>query len=400
MAGAYGGLAKPVRDYYEEITARIESNPELFMRFHSGPLSADVRERIAGFIGAEADECVLVTNATMAVTTIMKNFMWHAEDVIITLGTSYTSINTTAQSLHDIHPHPSHRVFQLNFPTTHAEIITSFRTFIQSLAKTTPDSDQDVKSGPTTGTGKIVAIIDSICSLPGVLLPWQEMVKTCAEYGVWSVLDAAHSLGQEPNINLTESRPDFWFSNAHKWLVSKRACAVMYVPRRNQHIIKTVLPTAHIYPGTLVQQCEWTGTIDWGLYLSVGAALDFRQWIGGEEKIFAYCHDLALRGSTRVAEILGTRTLDETPNRELTLNMADVILPISSSVPGSPEVALALKKKMIIDRKVSASSHYHNGKWMVRCCAQIYNEMEDFEKLGRLYLEACQEIEEQFRTAT
>lgn len=231
VSGAYGGLAKPVRDYYEEITARIESNPELFMRFHSGPLSADVRERIAGFIGAEADECVLVTNATMAVTTIMKNFMWHAEDVIITckwfckpsgslemnllarvVGTSYTSINTTAQSLHDIHPHPSHRVFQLNFPTTHAEIITSFRTFIQSLAKTTPDSDQDVKSGPTTGTGKIVAIIDSICSLPGVLLPWQEMVKTCAEYGVWSVLDAAHSLGQEPNINLTESRPDFWFS--------------------------------------------------------------------------------------------------------------------------------------------------------------------------------------------
>lgn len=51
------------------------------------------------------------------------------------------------------------------------------------------------------------------------------------------------------------------------------------------------------------------------------AALDFREWLGGEVKINAYCRDLAIRGGKRVAEILGTHEMDETPNRELTLNM-------------------------------------------------------------------------------
>jgi selenocysteine lyase/cysteine desulfurase len=60
--------------------------------------------------------------------------------------------------------------------------------------------------------GKRVAIIDSIVSTPGVHLPWKEIVAICREEGVWSVVDAAHSVGQEVGINLDETKPDFWFS--------------------------------------------------------------------------------------------------------------------------------------------------------------------------------------------
>ena len=38
-------------------------------------------------------------------------------------------------------------------------------------------------------------------------------------------------------------------------------------------------------------------------------------------EINRYCRDLATRGGKRLAEILGTEEMDETPNRELTLNM-------------------------------------------------------------------------------
>lgn len=44
---------------------------------------------------------------------------------------------------------------------------------------------------------RFVAVIDSITSVPGVLLPWKEMVQVCKEEGLWSVIDAAHSIGQE-----------------------------------------------------------------------------------------------------------------------------------------------------------------------------------------------------------
>lgn len=59
----------------------------------------------------------------------------------------------------------------------------------------------------------------------------------------------------------------------------------------------------------------------------VHAALDFREWLGGEVKINAYCRDLAIRGGQRLAEILGTEEMDQTPNRELTLNMVRNNLP-------------------------------------------------------------------------
>lgn len=43
-------------------------------------------------------------------------------------------------------------------------------------------------------------------------MPWQEMVKISKEEGIWSVVDAAHSIGQEPGINLDQAQPDFWVS--------------------------------------------------------------------------------------------------------------------------------------------------------------------------------------------
>lgn len=43
-------------------------------------------------------------------------------------------------------------------------------------------------------------------------MPWREMVKICKRQGVWSVVDAAHSIGQEVGLDLTSAEPDFWVS--------------------------------------------------------------------------------------------------------------------------------------------------------------------------------------------
>ena len=48
-------------------------------------------------------------------------------------------------------------------------------------------------------------------------------------------------------------------------------------------------------------------------------ALEIRAWLGGEEKISAYYHDLAINGGKRLAELFGTRVMD--PDGKFTLNM-------------------------------------------------------------------------------
>ena len=50
-------------------------------------------------------------------------------------------------------------------------------------------------------------VIDSIISKPGMLLPWKEMVQICKDEDVWSVIDAAHSIGQELDLDLEKVAP-------------------------------------------------------------------------------------------------------------------------------------------------------------------------------------------------
>jgi hypothetical protein len=120
--------------------------------------------------------------------------------VIFKGTTTYKSISHTVQYLSDIPPHPTVSVLPLTFPTSHASIIDRFREHLRSLNLVDP------------GKRKTVAMIDSITANPGVYMPWKEMVRICREEGVWSVVDAAHAIGQELDIELGKADPDFWVS--------------------------------------------------------------------------------------------------------------------------------------------------------------------------------------------
>ncbi|KAI1797221.1 PLP-dependent transferase [Ganoderma leucocontextum] len=422
--GSYGTIPLPLIFKINQWSYEIERNPDLFHRFTYIPLLAKSREALAKLIGAEADEVVLVPNATHALNTVLRNFEWRDGDVLIGANTTYPAVANTLTYLADRSesPHPDVVDVQFDFPLTHAHIVDIFRAKLREAKQQRPNSqftdvpslspesaDSDDPAGTRKGN-KIVAVIDSIVSNPGVLLPWQEMVRVAHEEGVWVVMDAAHSVGQEPNINLSEAKPDFWVSNAHKWLYAKRGCAILYTPRRNQHIIKSSIPTSHQYispknpqfeiKGTnYVGQHEWTGTQDWAPFITVPEAIAFREWLGGEKAIYDYCHQLAVDGAKRLAEVLGgTRVLDE--HGELTATMSNVQLPLPTKDEKTinldiyREVDAYLKDKLLFKRKVYAAHFYHNGAWWVRCSAQVYNEISDFERLGEALNEVCKDIKD------
>jgi len=111
-------------------------------------------------------------------------------------------------------------------------------------------------------------------------------------------------------------------------------------------------------------------------------------------KINAYCRDLAIRGGQRVAEILGTHEMDETPNRELTLNMVNVKLPLPETPKKAVKVAISgfLKKELLLKWNTFASPFYHQNSWWIRCSAQVWNDMSDFDYLGRAYKELVAQV--------
>ncbi|KAJ7455931.1 pyridoxal phosphate-dependent transferase [Mycena galericulata] len=384
--GSYGSLPLPVIEACKLLDSEAESNPDRWIRFTYLPRLTSVRHRISAMIGAKAEECVLVPNTSHGISTVLCNLEWQKDDIIVSFNTTYYSVGRTAQYISDTPPHPLVSELILVFPTTPSKVIARFRAHLQRLPR---------KNGQ-----KIVAIIDSIISRPGLLLPWKELVQVCKEEGVMSVIDAAHSIGQELNLDLNKADPDFWISNFHKWLYAKRSCAVLYVPLRNQHLIKSTFPTSDAYisaseggNSNFVEQFDWCGTMDFVPYLSVATALDFRQWLGGEEKINAYCREIAVQGSKRLAQILGTSATVMDPTGEMTLNMVVVHIPLPADLqPGSAVVA-KMNRKLLLERKIfTPISFFPETGWWARCSAQIWNEVRDFEKLGNNLVEVCFEI--------
>jgi hercynylcysteine S-oxide lyase len=124
------------------------------------------------------------------------------------------------------------------------------------------------------------------------------------------------------------------------------------------------------------------------------AALEFRNWLGGEAKINAYCHDMAVKGGRRLAEIFGTRVMD--PEGDLTVNMVcqrlqlplvaslmyhslfwkvNVALPMPADVKFSKEIDGKFKEKMLTTYKAYSAHFYHNNAWWTRCSAQVWTEV-------------------------
>ncbi|KAF9524391.1 pyridoxal phosphate-dependent transferase [Crepidotus variabilis] len=390
--GSYGATPKPVLDAVREMGKEIEANPDLFHRLTYLPKLVDVRQRLADFLKVKLDEVVLVTNASTGLNTVIRNFQWETGDLIFTFTTTYPSILNTAQVMADTPPHPTHIVTPLIFPTTKDAIVTLI--------------EQVFDANPAPPKKKRVAIIDTLISDPGVLLPWKEIVQLCKQRNIWSIVDAAHSIGQETGLDLTSAAPDFWVSNCHKWLSAKRAVAVLYVPKRNQNIVTSSIPTSLYYISpdkrngapNFVDQYVWTGTIDWTSNLTVTDALDYRNWLGGEEKINAYCHDLAIKGGEALAKLLGTKVLD--PNGEFTLNMVNVELPFPVSFKRIDDLDTIVKRLLLEKYKGYSAYYIHNNAYWTRCSAQIWNTLEDFEKMGQIWLNVIGDITTQFKEQT
>jgi len=60
---------------------------------------------------------------------------------------------------------------------------------------------------------RIVVIVDALSSSPGILIPWERVVEFCkSQENVWTLVDAAHAIGQVVEINLNKTQPDFFIS--------------------------------------------------------------------------------------------------------------------------------------------------------------------------------------------
>jgi selenocysteine lyase/cysteine desulfurase len=250
-----------------------------------------------------------------------------------------------------------------------------------------------------------LCVMDAITSVPGVRFPFERVVKLLKDHAILSMVDGAHAIGQIP-LDLQDTDPDFFITNCHKWLFTPRGAAILYVPQRNQHLVHppainaayqhhTPSSNSKTITATFQNEFNWPGTIDNSNYCVVEHALDYRRTLGGEDKIMAYCHQMAVQGGSVAAEILGTDVL-ENDQHTLTVAMVNVRLPLAASHfrYSVNDITQAFYDKLLYDYNCMASPFLHNGTWYARLSAQVYTDLDDFRVVAKALLAICKELEQ------
>ncbi|RDL30800.1 PLP-dependent transferase [Venustampulla echinocandica] len=416
--GSFGAFPRVIRDAQRVFQDECESSPDEFIFYKYPKFLDESRAAAAKLLDVPVDTVVFVSNATLGVNTVLRNIQWHEDgrDEVIYFSTIYGACGKTVTYLCESTRNlVQARTVTLNYPLSDASVLEGFKKAI-----TASRADRKVPR---------LAIFDTISSVPGIRMPFEGLVKICAEEGILSLVDAAHGIGQIP-LSLSTLQPDFFVTNLHKWLFVPRGCALLYVPFKNQALMRSSLPTSHSFtplvkgprslngfpPNTktgFVNNFEFVGTIDNSNYLVAAEAIKWRQEAcGGEEAIHDYCTKLVKEGGKLVADILGTKILDYEEHGLTDCFMINVLLPLaltptSAAVPDADKPAAHFHtvkeehsflvrhwahRTLVDDYKTYIFLYFSRGQWWARLSAQVYLEMSDFEWAGRTLKEICERV--------
>ncbi|MEE4300788.1 MAG: aminotransferase class V-fold PLP-dependent enzyme [Pseudomonadales bacterium] len=262
--GYWGRMAEPVLGRYQEALARVNRENSWYARRLYGADYEYARERVARLIGADPEEVALTRNATEAVHNVVRQYRELSPgDAVLLADVDYPAFKRLMESLG-----ASHGV----------EVVT---------LELPPRADQDELFARYEAVFEAhpnlkLALVTHASNQHGLVLPVARIAELCRERGVHLVCDAAQSLGLL-DFRVDDLGVDWAGFNLHKWIGAPLGLGALYMRRG------TLGPVAP-YPGEQdpavpdVQRRIHTGTWDFAAAITIPAAVDFHEAVGGAAK--------------------------------------------------------------------------------------------------------------------
>ena len=184
--------------------------------------------------------------------------------------------------------------------------------------------------------------------------------------------DGAHAIGQIP-LDLAALRPDWYVSNAHKWLFAPKGTAFLYASRNAAPKTRPNVVSHFIAMG-FPASFDYAGTRDNSGWLSVPAALRFFEGLGADAMRAYQKHLLELCDDAFAS--IGARTVAP---MAMCAAMRTFALPQSRAA--TPADADGLVEALWNKHRIQVWSKEYEGQLLLRVSAQVYVDEDDLRRL-------------------
>ncbi len=362
--GSFGACPHAVLQAQTSLRLEMEREPVDFL---DGTLPARlraVRQDLAGFLGSDTADLVLVPNTTTGVNAVLRSLSFDPGDELIITNHTYAACRKTAEF---VAARSGARlvVAKLPFPLrSEDEIVAAVLSSVSPRTR--------------------LALLDHVTSPTALVLPVAKLVGELRARGIETLVDGAHAPGMVP-LELMKLGAAYYTGNAHKWLCAPKGAAFLHVRRDRQPGIHPLV-ISHGYPGGFQPEFDWVGTCDPTPWLCIRESLRVIGSLlpGGWPEVMARNRALALRARHLLLDSLGM----ESPCPETMIgSMAS--LPLPAGQDGSPVSRLDLKGLHAWFRERGVET------WLspepvpiLRISAQLYNHLDQFRRLAELLAES------------
>jgi len=369
--GSFGATPIPILQQQLKYMEEMEHNTGRWFSYTVRPRARNTIADIARYVNANEEDVVLVENASNAVNAVIRSIKFKSTDKVLQFNIAYGMLKETllfAQSFYNF----TIITINLEFPTTESDIINKFKNAL--------DQNPEVK----------FAAFDHISSTPAIIFPIKQLVEECRKRNVLHIIDGAHSLGQVP-IDIKSIDPDFYLSNAHKWLCAPKGAAFLFIRKSAQSFMHPTVISFGYNKG-IQEEFMWVGTRDFSAYLAISDSIAWRKAYT-DSAVFKYNNDLCVQASDLLVKLWKTDTLVP---RNMTASLTNIVVPCNSNNQTLCYTwDLGVVAGQLVDKFdiwVPLFEVSPNGKRVVRISCQIYNDITDYEKLGKAIIELTNPI--------
>lgn len=262
--GNWGVMARPVLDAYFRNQKKVNREASFYARrAYREDLNA-VRQRVATALGVTPQEIAFTRGATEALQALIGGYgRLKPGDAVLLADLDYDSMQTAMRWLRTRRGVDVLEI-ALPEPATHQSLIDAYAAAL--------DANPRVR----------LILLTHLSHRTGLVLPVREIVAMARLRGVDAIVDSAHAWGQL-DFRISDLDVDFAGLNLHKWIGAPLGVGVVYVRRSRLEDIEPYMGESD-EGGPHIDARVHTGTMNFAALLTVPAALDWHERIGGPAK--------------------------------------------------------------------------------------------------------------------